>query len=311
MDLLQDRQFLPNLRDTGFVFQRRCNVAQLPFRKLERRDLLNMCQNQPIQEVIKPFCKLVLFLQLDKRRNLSQKFSFVSFTESRKGFLLFVLFYSPNPQLDGNQIWVQIQNLPVANSNQLLSPGLIVFTRKSGFLERRGNFDLLAKNIFRQGFGFPCFISFFVGPEEFKIPAVVKNQKTAFIRVFSVNLVTAGKSFAQSGAPANHLPEFCLRTYFLKEHQIDTLRHIDTRVHHIHRHGDVGSLFRLFEIINGCLRIRIIANNPLGKSSPILGIQCIEPIQNKFRMAFVLGKNNGFAQPVTACHFDSTLHQIL
>ena len=61
-----------------------------------------MRQNQPIQEVIKPFCKLVLFLQLDKRRNLSQKFSFVSFTESRKGFLFFVLFYSPNPQFDGN-----------------------------------------------------------------------------------------------------------------------------------------------------------------------------------------------------------------
>ena len=72
-----------------------------------------------------------------------------------------------------------------------------------------------------------------------------------------------------------------------------------------------GSFFRLLEIINDGLGIGVVANDPLGEAAPVLGVQLIEPLQNKLRVAFVLGKQDCFPQTVAARHLDPPVHQVL
>ena len=69
--------------------------------------------------------------------------------------------------------------------------------------------------------------------------------------------------------------------------------------------------FRLLEIIDDDLGITIVANHALGERTMILWIELVKPLQNKFGVALVLRKDNGFAQSISACNLDAPLHQIL
>ena len=80
--------------------------------------------------------------------------------------------------------------------DNLLAPCLIILTGKGAFLQRHGDFDLFAEDVFRQRFGFSGFVAFFVLPEVFEVAAVVKNQKAPLVGIGSVNLVHAGQPFA-------------------------------------------------------------------------------------------------------------------
>ena len=102
---------------------------------------------------------------------------------------------------------------------------------------------LLAENILGQSFGLPGLIALFVFLEEFKIPTVVKDQKSSFVGIFTVDLIHTGQPFAQTGSPADHLPELCFGTHLLEEHQVHTFGHVDTSVHHIHRNRNVRLFF--------------------------------------------------------------------
>ena len=178
------------------------------------------------------------------------------------------------------------------------------------FLQIHRNADALAENVLGQTLGFLCFIAILFLPEVLKISAVVKNQKAPFVSVLPVDLVDAAQSLAQTGAPANHLPEFCFGAHFLKEHQIDTFRSINSGIHHIDRNSNMRFLFRYFKIINHSLRIGVLADNPLRKAA-VLGIELVKALQDKLCMTLVLRKDDGFTQTVTACHLDAALHQIL
>ena len=109
-------------------------------------------------------------------------------------------------------------------------------------------------------------------PEKFKISAIIKNYETAFIRIFAVNLVHAGKVLAQPGSSTDHLPELGLGAYLFEKYQVDTLRYINAGVHHIHGNRNKGRLVRLFEIVNHGLSIGVVTYDPLGKHALILRI---------------------------------------
>ena len=202
-------------------------------------------------------------------------------------------------------------NLLEAGVYQLCPQSLIILSCKTASLQCRNEPNLLAENILGQGFGLPGLIALFVFIEEFKIPTVVKDQKSPFVGIFTVDLIHTGQPLAQTGSPADHLPELCFGTHLLEEHQVHTLGHVDTSVHHIHRNCNMWFLFRLLEIVNDLLGIAVLTDHPLGKGSMVLGIELIEPIQDKLGMALVLGEDDGLAQPVAACHFDAPLHQVL
>ena len=199
----------------------------------------------------------------------------------------------------------------MAGLNKFVSPRLVVFSCKGAFLQSHSNFNLLAENILRQCLCFPGFISFLVFPEIFKIAAVIENQEAPFIRICSINLIHAGQALTQTGATSNHLPKLCLGAHLLEKHQIDAFRHINTSVHHIHGHGNMRLFLRLFEIIYDGLSITIITNHALGKWTVILRVEFVKPLQNKFSMAFILRKDNGFTQPISTCDLDTSFHQIL
>ena len=148
-------------------------------------------------------------------------------------------------------------------------------------------------------------------PEKFKVSAIIKDQETTLVRVFPVNLIQAGQALAQPGASPDHLPEFRLGTHLFEEHQIDRLRHVNSRIHHIHRHHNVRLPLRHLEIVNDRLCICVVADHALGKGSAVLRVQLIKTLQNKLRMTLILGKNNGLPKAVATRHADPPLHEIL
>ena len=107
------------------------------------------------------------------------------------------------------------------------------------------------------------------------------------------------------------MPELGFGAHFFEKHQVNTLGYIDAGVHHIHRNGNVRLLLRPFKCINHILGIGILTNDALRKRAVIFGVQLVEPLQNEFRMAFGLGKDDGFADVVATGNLDATGHQIL
>ena len=95
-------------------------------------------------------------------------------------------------------------------------------------------------------------------PEKLKISAIVKNYETAFIRIFAINLIHAGKVLAQPSSPADHLPELGLGTYLFEKYQVDALRYVNAGVHHIHRDSNKRRFVRFFEFINHGLSVGVV-----------------------------------------------------
>ena len=148
-------------------------------------------------------------------------------------------------------------------------------------------------------------------PEKLKVSTVVKNEKSPLSGVLSVNLVAANKFRTKPCSSADHLPELGFRTHLLEEYQIHTFRNVYARVHHIHRDSNMWLFLRNFEIVNGGLSVCVITDYPLGKAAPVFGIQFVEALKNKLRMALVLSKNNGLSDAFAASHFNAPLHQVL
>ena len=107
----------------------------------------------------------------------------------------------------------------------------------------------------------------------------------------------------------DHLPEFRLRTHLLEKDQIHALRHIDPRIHHIHRHRDDRILIRILEICDQRLRIRIITDDATCEMPMVLWIHFIKTVHNELRVLFILRKNDRLPQPIPARDLDALLHQ--
>ena len=130
-----------------------------------------------------------------------------------------------------------------------------------------------------------------VHPEELEVAAEIENIELAFI-------LTVHQTRAQTGTAADHLPELGLAHYLLEEHQIQTLRHVDAGVQHVHRNGDLGQLFGIGELVNQALGIVDPVVDHLGKAGQV-GIFPVENLVDLFGVAVVLGEDNGLAQPLT------------
>ena len=191
---------------------------------------------------------------------------------------------------------------------------MVVFVRIDSILQRGGDPHLLAENALGQALGVRALIAVGFLTEKFKIAAVVEDQKPPFARIFAIDGIHAGKGRAEPRTTADHLPELRFAAYFFEEHQIHTLRHINARIHHIHRDRNKRRLVRLFEIVNDGLCIGIVADHPLDESR-VLGLQLrvelAKAFPDKLRMALVLGKDDGLADAVAACRLDAPFHQIL
>ena len=173
---------------------------------------------------------------------------------------------------------------------------------------------MLAENALGQTLGVRALVAVGFLTEKFKVAAVVEDQKPSFARIFAVDGIHAGKGWAEPRTTADHLPELRFAAHFFEEHQIHTLRHIDARVHHIHRDRNKRRLVWLLEVVNNGLRIGIIADHPLDETR-VLGLQLrvelAKALPDKLRMALVLGKDDGLADAVTARRLDAAFHQVL
>ena len=188
------------------------------------------------------------------------------------------------------------------------------FVPIGSILQRGGDPHLLAENALGQAFGVRALVAVGFLTEKLKVAAVVEDQKTPFARIFAVDGIHAGKGWAEPRTTADHLPELRFAAHFFEKHQIHTLRHIDARVHHIHRDRNKRRLVRLFEVVNDGLCIGVIADHPLDESR-VLGLQLrvelAEAFPDKLRVALVLGKDDGLADAVAARRLDAPFHQVL
>src|SRR5690606_14572082 len=81
----------------------------------------------------------------------------------------------------------------------------------------------------------------------------VENIKLRFI------LPRPEKIGTEAGTTANHLPEFGEAAYNFEEHQVTDFRHVDPRIQHIHRHGNLRHLVRVLEIAqDGVVVFRLV-----------------------------------------------------
>ena len=270
--------------------------------------MFHAIQHKPVHEIVKEFGCLVPVIWPHKRSDDCRQFAFAFFVQAEKTFFFLIFDYMPKLQFYGDKFRIQGEDLPPAHLNEFFSPCLACVIGKCAVLQCRNKADLFTENVFRDGFCFPCFKVFLIDTEKFKVCTVVKNQKTAFVYILSVNLIGAGKPFAQPCSPSYHLPEFCFWADFFEKHQIYNFRHVYARVQHINGNGYMRFFFGLFEIVNKALYIGIVTNHTAGKGSAVLRIQFVETLHNKISMAFVLGKNNGFSQTVTACSPNAFFH---
>ena len=270
-----------------------------------------MGKHEPIHEIVKTLGVLVLVVHIDKRRNFLHELRLAAFTQNVVHRLVLVAFHIFAAHLHRNQIRRQCLYLPMAKVHQFTAPPLGFLGVKARLLKRRHQTHTLAKDIFCEGLDLATFVARFVFTEELKVPTVVENQEAAFVRIGAVDFVQTLKPLAQSGAAPNHLPKLGLGANLFEEDQIHHFRHINAGIHHIHRHGDVGFLLRLFEIVNDVLRIGIVTHHTLGKAALVLWIEHVKALDDIVGVSLVLRKNDGLAQAVAPCHVNAAFHQIL
>ena len=80
--------------------------------------------------------------------------------------------------------------------------------------------------------------------EETKVIVIVKDQKSLLVHTGTEHIV------AEARATAHHLQELDLGLDFLKKHQVQHIRHVNTGVHHIHGNRHLGQLIPFTKVIN-------------------------------------------------------------
>ena len=127
-----------------------------------------------------------------------------------------------------------------------------------------------------------------VHPEEFEIPAEIKDIEFVFI-------LTVHKSRAEPCPTADHLPELRLAHHLLEEHKIQNLRYINTGIQHIDRNGNLREFPRIAELINRTLRIIDPVINYFGKVIRQMRIFLMEHLKDLLCMSMIFGKDNCLA----------------
>ena len=163
-----------------------------------------------------------------------------------------------------------------------------------------GNFKLQIKNRPLKRNCICCSFSF-IHSEKIKVSAKIKNIE--FLLIFSVQ-----QTRTESCAPPNHLPEFCLAHNLFEKYQVQNLRHVDSRIQHIHGNGNLGQPFRIRKFINGALGIGHIVVDYF-RIVWKTGVLFMEHFQNLLCMIVISGKNNRLSKLLAIINFYSVCHQ--
>ena len=140
------------------------------------------------------------------------------------------------------------------------------------------------RKCFRTGSGVGALVAVGLLAEELKVAAVVEDPKAPLARIFAVDgIPRRQRGRAEPRTPADHLPEFRFAAHLFEKDKVDALRHIDARVHHIHRDRNEWRLVRLFEIVNDGLRISIVTDDPLDEPGYCCS-SCGYSLQNRSRI---------------------------
>ena len=168
-------------------------------------------------------------------------------------------------------------------------------------LENYSNIETDVKEAFREWHGTRALCSLRIRTEKFEVATPVKDIKLLFVFAISKDIR------AKTSTATNHLPKFNLRADYLKEYQVQHLRHIDAGVEHIDRNGYLnvafGCLFRLGKIIKQILRIGGIVIYDRAEVRSILRIEHMETLHNEFCVLVPMRKNDSFANGVAIVHF--------
>ena len=114
--------------------------------------------------------------------------------------------------------------------------------------------------------------------------------------------------FTQTGATPYHLHELDFRPYPLEENQVQYIRHIDARIHHVHRYSYLRQFVPHLEGINQGLCIVHLIVYQYTEVRTIFGIKLAETLHHQFRMSMLLGKDNGLADTLSALYPSASFH---
>ena len=309
-----ERELGLHLWDGCFLLQQGGGVFQLPLCPRQSGQTFQLTEHQTVHKIIEPLGRFILVVQRDKRCDFPHQGALVCFAQSCEGFRFLVVFHGLLVQAHRDQFRVQSAHLSPTSFGKDIAPALVFFIRVCTILQCGGNAHLLAENALGQTLGVRALVAVGFLTEKFKVAAVVEDQKTPFARIFAVDGIHAGKGRVEPRTTADHLPEFRFAAHLFEKDKVDALRHIDARVHHIHRDRNEWRLVRLFEIVNDGLRISIVTDHPLDEAGILLfqlRIQLAKTLPNELRMALVLGKDDGLADAVTARRLDAPFHQVL
>ena len=141
--------------------------------------------------------------------------------------------------------------------------------------------------------------------EVFKVVAPVEYLESLLMLTSSIDVL------AQTGTPTYHLHELDFRPHLLEEHQVQHIGHVNTRIHHIHRHGYLRQLVTYFERINQRLCIVHLVVYQYTEISSVFGIKFTEALHYQFGMVVLLGKDDGLPDAFPALYPKSACHQVL
>ncbi len=106
--------------------------------------------------------------------------------------------------------------------------------------------------------------------EEVEIAAPVEDVELLLV------FVRTEKVLAETGSSAYHLLELDLRLDDLEEYKIQNLRHIDSRIEHVHRYGYLRHLVFYFEVGDEGRMVFHLVVYQLAVVSATLGIELAE-----------------------------------
>ena len=141
----------------------------------------------------------------------------------------------------------------------------------------------------------------FLYPEELKVTTEIKYIEQFFI-------FTVQQSFAKSGSPSYHLPEFCLTHYLLEKYQIEYLWNIYSCIKHINWYGYLWQFVRIRKVIYCFLRkfCLIIYNFRVPNKMRIF---LIEYFKYLLCVSMILCKYYCFSYLLPVIYLDSIIHK--
>ena len=132
--------------------------------------------------------------------------------------------------------------------------------------------------------------------EVLEVATVVKDEELLFVLSLTEDIG------AEACATANHLVELDLGVHLLEEHQVEAVRHIDARIHHIDGDDYLYVLLcfvaRGREDVDEVLPVVDLVIDEHAVVVAQLWIKCMEAVHDELCVLVVASKDDGFAEGV-------------